>query len=317
MKIPESTKDWLLNSPILYVRYNSALLFGNTPDPALLEQDEFIAENMRAVEKWDDTPIERHDKSDLPLHRLALLADLGVTKDFPGMPAVIEKILSHVSPDGIPLVLIKIPTVFGGTGEASYDWVMTNFPTVLYSLLKMGVRNSVTARATERLAALTDTDGYRCVGSIPKFKGPGSRTSICPYANLIALKAMSEDSAAMESPAAKLAADTLLRLWDERGKKKYFLFGIGTDFKKLKLPFVWYNILHMLEAFSKLPAYRADKYVLEMADIVLSKADAEMRFTPESVYMAYKGQDFADKKHPSPTMTLFTLRILMRLGLAE
>ena len=317
MLIPQSTRDWLLSSTIPYIRYNSALLFGGTPGPALLEQDDFIAENMRAMEGWDDIPIERHDKSDMPLHRLALLAGLGVTKDFPGMSGVIDQVLAHVNSDGIPLVLMRIPPAFGGTGESSYDWVMTNFPTVLYALLKMGVRNTVTARAMAKLAELTDVDGFRCVGSIPKFRGPGSKTSISPYANLIALKAMGEDSAAMESPAAKLAAGTLLRLWDERGQKKYFLFGIGTDFQKLKFPFVWYNILHMLEAFSAYPAYREDKRVREMADIVLSKADAKMRFTPESVYMAYKGRDFADKKQPSPTLTLFTLRILMKLGLAE
>ncbi|NPV00424.1 MAG: hypothetical protein HPY53_03480 [Brevinematales bacterium] len=317
MLIPQSTKDWLTSSPIPYVRYNSALLFGGTPDPALLGQDDFIAENIAAVQKWNESPIERHDKSDLPLHRLALLADLGVTKDFPGMAEIIDIVLAHVSPDGIPLVLMRIPPAFGGTGEQAYDWVMTNFPTVLYALLKMGVRNNVTARAMAKLIELTDVDGYRCVGSIPKFRGPGSKTSICPYANLIALKAMGEDSSAMESPAAKLAAETLLRLWVERGQKKYFLFGIGTDFQKLKFPFVWYNILHMLEAFGNYPAYREDKRVREMADIVLSKADTEMRFTPESVYMAYKGRDFADKKQPSPTLTLYTLRILMRLGLVE
>ncbi|OHD55470.1 MAG: hypothetical protein A2Y33_11720 [Spirochaetes bacterium GWF1_51_8] len=317
MKIPQSTKDRLLNSEILYIRYNAALLFGGKADPSLLEQDDFVRENLAAVRTWNDTPIERHDKSDLNLHRLALLADLGVTKDFPGMDEVIAKILTHVSPDGILLVLIKIPTVFGGSGEASYDWVMTNFPTVLYSLLKMGVRNSVTAKALERLASLVDTDGYRCVGSIPKFKGPGSKTSICPYANLIAAKAMSEDPDAMKSPAAKLALDSVLRHWDEQGQKKYFLFGVGTDYKKLKFPFVWYNILHTLDTASRYPEYRGDKRVKEMAELVMSKADGEMQFKPESVYMAYKGRDFADKKQASPTLTLFTLRILMRLGMAE
>ena len=54
-----------------------------------------------------------------------------------------------------------------------------------------------------------------------------------------------------------------------------------------------------------------------MAELVMSKADGEMQFKPESVYMAYKGRDFADKKQASPTLTLFTLRILMRLGMAE
>ncbi len=30
-----------------------------------------------------------------------------------------------------------------------------------------------------------------------------------------------------------------------RGQKKYFLFGIGTDFHKLKYPLIWYDILHV------------------------------------------------------------------------
>jgi len=41
---------------------------------------------------------------------------------------------------------------------------------------------------------------------------------------------------------------TLLEHWQRQQERKIYLFGIGTDFRKLKYPFVWYDILHVVEA---------------------------------------------------------------------
>jgi hypothetical protein len=48
-------------------------------------------------------------------------------------------------------------------------------------------------------------------------------------------------------PEAEGAADMLLGHWDDRKKKKYFLFGIGTDFAKPKAPLIWYDIVHFVD----------------------------------------------------------------------
>ena len=49
----------------------------------------------------------------------------------------------------------------------------------------------------------------------------------------------------------------------------------------------------------------------------MEKADGELKFTPESMYRYYRNEDFADKKHPSPTLTLEALKILIKLKLAR
>ena len=45
----------------------------------------------------------------------------------------------------------------------------------------------------------------------------------------------------------------LLSHWKQRKEKKYYLFGMGSDFRKLKYPYVWYDILHVCEVLSRLP----------------------------------------------------------------
>lgn len=40
-------------------------------------------------------------------------------------------------------------------------------------------------------------------------------------------------------PRVAYMAQKLFRHWEERGRVKHFLFGIGTDYKKLKYPMIW------------------------------------------------------------------------------
>ena len=41
-----------------------------------------------------------------------------------------------------------------------------------------------------------------------------------------------------------------------------------------------------------------------------AQADEQGRFAPRSVWMAWKGWDFGQKKQPSPTVTFFATRAL-------
>ena len=97
--------------------------------------------------------------------------------------------------------------------------------------------------------------------------------------------------------------------------KKYFLFAMGTKFMKLKYPFVWYDILHVVDTLSRFNWVHGDRRFQEMCEIIFSKADHNGWYTPESVWMAYKGFDFTQKKQPSSMLTLAIMRIKKRLGL--
>ncbi|HEY85183.1 MAG TPA: hypothetical protein G4N96_08760 [Chloroflexi bacterium] len=90
------------------------------------------------------------------------------------------------------------------------------------------------------------------------------------------------------------------------------MFGIGTDFRKLKYPFVWYNVLHVVEVLSRFPFVHSDPRFQEMVKTITDQADDEGRYTANSMYRAWKGWSFADKKNPSPWLTFLVLRAVKR-----
>jgi hypothetical protein len=47
---------------------------------------------------------------------------------------------------------------------------------------------------------------------------------------------------------------------------------------------------------------------------IAAKRDENGRYTPESVWMAWKEWDFGQKRQPSPWLTLLVLRMLKRTG---
>ena len=108
----------------------------------------------------------------------------------------------------------------------------------------------------------------------------------------------------------------LLSHWEQRSKNKFYLFGIGTDFRKLKYPFVWYDILHIVEILSRFSVARLDPRFEQMLSELSASGEVDDmgRYTATSMYQAWKGWSFADKKVPSPWLTFLVLRILKRTG---
>ena len=107
----------------------------------------------------------------------------------------------------------------------------------------------------------------------------------------------------------------LLHHWEIQGQKKYYLFGIGSDFRKLKYPLIWYDLLHVLDVLSRFPIILRDERFIEMAKTLTNQADEGGRYTATSMYMAWKGWSFANKKQPSPWLTFLVNRIQKRAGI--
>jgi hypothetical protein len=189
-------------------------------------------------------------------------------------------------------------------------------PTLLYGLLAMDLGSDPRVwRATDHLVGLVDENGWRCTAApeLGKFRGPGRRDDPCPIANVYALRALSQVPELQDSPAAQAGAEMLLWHWQHQTGRKLYLFGIGTDFRKLKYPFVWYDVLHVVDVLSRFPFIRNDSRLGEMGDVIAAQADEEGRYTATSMYRAWKGWSFADKKEPSPWLTLLALRATKRL----
>ena len=81
----------------------------------------------------------------------------------------------------------------------------------------------------------------------------------------------------------------------------------------MKYPFIWYDILHVADVLNRFSIARQDERFGEMLEIILAQADESGRYTAGSVYMAWKGWSFADKKNPLPWLTCRVLRIKKRM----
>jgi hypothetical protein len=265
----------------------------------------FIAE----LKEWPLYPLKRHNDAKHPIHHLAVLADFGITIDDLGTD-IIQRILSYQSDEGAFETDLLIPTHFGGSGNPERMWMACDAPLILYSLLKMGVNSPEIQRAVTHLGSLITDTGVLCTGS-STMRGPGRKDDFCPYATLLVAKALTQIPK-MKNEAEK-CTEMLLYHWEHQKERKLYLFGIGTDFRKLKYPFVWYDILHVADVLSQFDFLKDDDRLKEIVDIIVSKQDENGLITPESVWLAFKEWDFGQKKVASPWMTFLVARILKRI----
>jgi hypothetical protein len=323
VETPETLR-WLLESDEPWTRYRTLvdLLDRSEDDPEVqAARAEMLAHpQVQAViaetATWGDRPLKRHDDASYPIYKFSTLADFGVRADDPGMSASIEAVMAHQSPEGALQSTLNIHQRYGGTGEDMWTWILCDAPTLLYALLAMSLGDDERVQqAIEHLVTLVDENGWRCRCSpeLGKFRGPGRKEDPCPIVNVYALKALAQLPDLVDSPATRKGAEMLLWHWEKQSERKVYMFGIGTDFRKLKYPFVWYNVLHVVDVLSRFPFVHADPCFREMVETITTQADEKGRYTATSMYQAWKGWSFTDKKHPSPWLTFLVLRVLRRM----
>ncbi len=314
--------DWLLQGPA-WIRYRTRMdLLGEkesssavVSDRKEMLRDKQIAGLIDSLARWPGPPIKNHKQADMLLYRLAFLADIGIHRGNPKIDGIARKILISAPADGVPRIPILIPKAFGGSGKVERAWALCDAPVILFSLARMGYGDDPTVRkGVNNLAGLGRENGWPCAAApeLGKFRGPGRKDDPCPLANLLMLKVMAEDKALIKSAAAQSGVETALSLWASRKTHKAYLFGMGTDFLKLKAPLIWYGLLHEMEVLSRYPAARKDRRFRQMAGVLESKADPDGRFHPESIWLAWKGWEFSNKKEPSRWITFLAQRILAR-----
>ncbi len=317
--------EWLLQCDEPWTRYGALVhLEGRPEDDPMVQQARAqmlahpqVQELIGVAATWPGYALTRHNDAKHPLYALSTLADFGVRHDDPGMAATVEAVMAHQAPEGAFQCRSRIPKVFGGTDEDMWTWIACDAPTLLYALLAMGRGDDGRVqRAVEQLLGLAEDNGWRCAAAaeLGKFKGPGRREDPCPIVNVYALKALSQVPERIDHRTLLGGTEMLLSHWEQRGQKKYFLFGIGTDFRKLKYPFVWYDLLHVVDVLSRYAHVRGDPRFREMLQALTSQADERGRYTATSMYRAWKGWSFADKRQPSPWLAFLALRAARRAG---
>ena len=316
--------EWLLSGEA-WVEYHTRcdLLGQSHTDPQVRQARQAMLADPQVqalvieLSGWPGTVISSHKSAGQPFHKLTFLADLGLRDDDPGMPAIISRILEHQSAEGPFQLSANIPTHFGGSGENTWAWALCDAPLVVYALAQFGLENDPQVKAaTAYLVDLARQNGWPCAVSkeLGKFRGPGRKEDPCPFATLAMLKALSVMGEWHGSAECHAGAEALLGLWSDSLTQHPYIFYMGTDFRKIKVPFVWYDLLHVLEVLTRFEWLRDDPRLQEMLSLLKSKMDDQGSFTNESVWTAWKDWEFGQKKTPSRWLTLMAWRIIRRLN---
>jgi len=279
-----------------------------------LLRDERIASLVSGLATWPGPVLNSHKSARQFFHILAFVADLGLTVEYPGVREVIRKVLECRDEQGIPCLPMSIGEAYGGTGEESRAWALCDAPTTMYALQKLGFIDDGLRQAIDFLSGKTMERGWPCVVSkaLGTWRGPGKKTDPCPYATLIMVKLLLQSDPEAYADKIRQGAACLLELWEHSLVQHPYIFYMGTDFRKLKLPFIWYDILHVTEVLSSIESCWTDRRFLEMVELINTKEAPGAGFVPESVYQVWKDWDFGQKKKPSEWMAFCVARINAR-----
>jgi hypothetical protein len=282
--------------------------------------DPRIQSLLAELTDWPGTVLNSHRSASQPFHKLEFIADLGLNVNDPPVKKIVNKVMEHQSEQGPFQLPTNVPAHFGGSGEDTWAWALCDAPVLISSLIQMGLKGDPRVQtAIKHLDGLVRDNGWPCAVSpeLGKFRGPGKKEDPCPYATLVMLQTLARVPELREGKSAKIGMETLLSLWEESREKHPYMFFMGTDFRKLKAPLFWYDILHVLDVLSQFQSARKDKRFKEVLAVVESRADADGRYTPESIWTAWKDWDFGQKKTPSRGLTLFIRRIQKRAAAAR
>ena len=318
----EKTVEWLLQGEA-WIQYQTHIdLLGQTETAphvsaarkAMLS-DIKVQSLLTELSDWPGTILNSHKSASQPFHKLAFLADLGLNIYDAPVKNIVKKVMAHQSQQGPFQLITNVPKHFGGSGQDEWAWALCDAPILVSALIKLGCGNDKRVQtAIKSLDGLVRDNGWPCSVSpeLGKFRGPGSKGDPCPFATLAMLKVLSRLPELRESKSAKIGVETLLTLWDNSRERHPYMFFMGTDFRKLKAPLFWYDILHVLDILSQFRWVWMDERFKEMLAVVESKADIDGRYIPESVWMSWKDWDFGQKKIPSRGLTLFIQKIMKR-----
>ncbi len=285
-------------------------------DPSLMPdilEDIRISTLVKEISDWPWPPCVSHKSAGHPIHKFSFLADLGLDLTSMDMASLVDNIVGGMD-NALPRISVNIPEHYGGTGRPSSGWALCDAPLMLYSMSKCFPSLDL-ALGTSRLNELSKENGMPCVVSkeLGNFRGPGRKDDPCPIASLYTLKAARSIEPDENERLARTISATLLDFWNSSRERHPYMFFMGTDFRKLKLPFVWYDILSVADTLSECPWVHGDHRFRDMLSVIESKRDERGKFTPESVWTSWKGWDFDQKKEPSRWVTFVVERIHRRL----
>jgi len=278
-------------------------------------KDKRIRSYLSDITDFHKAIVRNHKDPDLSIHKLLFLLDIGFDTDVPEIDSAVKHIMSRKDKNGVYQSKTNIPQHYGGKGEDVFGWCLCDAPLLLTALLKAKVDYQQHIRqGVEHLLTLYKEQGFPCSVSEEHgtFRGPGRKDDCCPFATLIMLKLLSEIDEYRNSDIVKGGTEVILSLWENSLERHPYMFYTGTDFRKLKAPAMWYDIVSVADCLSRFDFVRTDPRFCEMVSSIREKQDADGMFVPESVYQKFKDWDFGQKKKVSPYLSYLCIRILKR-----
>ena len=280
-------------------------------------KDKKIQSYLDDITNFHNAIVKNHKDPNLSIHKLLFLLDIGFDTNIPEIESAINRIMSHKDKFGVYQSMTNIPPQYGGEGNDVFGWCLCDAPLLLMALVKAKVdyRKHI-KKGVEHLLSLYKEQGFPCAVSEEHgtFRGPGRKDDCCPFATLIMLKLLSEIDEYRYCDIVMRGIEVILSLWESSIEKHPYMFYMGTDFRKLKAPAMWYDIVSVADLLSKYDCVKSDSRFCEMTDLIKGKQNSEGMFVPESVYMKFKGWDFGQKKTASPYLTYLCIRLLNRLS---
>ena len=278
-------------------------------------KDKKIQSYLSDITNFHNAIVRNHKDPDLSIHKLLFLLDIGLGTDIPEIDSAVKQIMSHKDKNGVYQSMTNIPPHYGGKGIDVFGWCLCDAPLLLMALLKAKIDyQRHIKQGVEHLISLYKDQGFPCSVSEEHgaFRGPGRKDDCCPFATLIMLKLLSEIDEYRGSDIVKSGVEVILSLWENSLERHPYMFYMGTDFRKLKAPAMWYDIVSVTDCLSRFDFVKTDPRFCEMVDLIKEKRDADGMFIPESVYLKFKAWDFGQKKAVSPYLSYLCIRLLNR-----
>lgn len=318
-KLKADPSKWLLDSDP-WTRYKVITdLLDRSPDCGAaiqakkeLFQHELIQKLINETGEWFPAAIGRHNDAKLTHYKLRMLADFGININDPGIEKIINTVISHEE-SGMYAIRQQLPEKSYIKADPKADeWHAQpcDSPLITYCLKEMGWEDKKLDRNIKLIRdKWNNTEGWFCFFFF--VEGQYKKLKIgCPMAGMMALEVFSTIAELKESIYAQNAFAPLKFHYEHR--KSVYYFGRSKKFWTTKYPFIWYNALYMADVLSHFDFCKNEPMVIELIEWIINQQDEQGRYTPTSMFQAYKGWDFSNKKEPSPWITYLCCRILKR-----
>jgi len=321
MNLRNDPTPWLLESNP-WTKYRTLIDLIELPENSeqviqakqALVKNEKIRPLISETCEWFPESYTRHNDPKISHYKLRMLADFGLTVADEGMYEIAIKAAGHVD-DGLfafKQVLPEKGQGFSKPGPLDDEWhaLPCGSPLISYALLASGYKTPAVIQSVDIIKEKwRSAQGWFChfffVESMFKKLQIG-----CPMAGLMALELFSLVPGLKESVWAKNAYEPI-RFHRDHGKSLYY-FGRSKKFWTFKYPYVWYNALYLADVLTRFEFLKEEALVKELIVWIEKSQDEQGKFRPTSMFMDYKAWDFANKKEPSPWITLLCCRILKR-----